>query len=362
MGLNVVGGYEGAKSTFEGVKIASYSSKQVWGAPSIPPNWTWQLGDQQPTWASTWRFSEGDFNLDPDADADGWQNLIGTISYSAIFEKTPYGSLLKDEVSWTEQSTAVKASVYYAKTNLAVYTHVDENVFLGAGTSEKGEPWRNFAIVVKLKVNNWSPMGNRSSWAAILGAEVTKVKVLHSSNTAYNPVEGSDPSTTVELAFNEGKQLVLYPTFRDAVNYASGRASESGSSFISTLSQTHQLPSQDLTDEVYVVLPFTAFGTNVQSWSSWNVPVVDVEIRIHILKVDKWIVIQTQASDWKPPAVDPAEQGSPLDAAVNSLTSWLSNPFNLTLLNVWGFLLLLAIVFIILALFAPWIFVFLFRR
>ncbi|MEM3734958.1 MAG: hypothetical protein QW158_08455, partial [Nitrososphaerales archaeon] len=273
-----------------------------------------------------------------------------------------YGSLLKDEVSWTEQSTAVKASVYYAKTNLAVYTHVDENVFLGAGTSEKGEPWRNFAIVVKLKVNNWSPMGNSSSWAAILGAEVTKVKVLHSSNTAYNPVEGSDPSTTVELAFNEGKQLVLYPTFRDAVNYASGRASESGSSFISTLSQTHQLPSQDLTDEVYVVLPFTAFGTNVQSWSSWNVPVVDVEIRIHILKVDKWIVIQTQASDWKPPAVDPAEQGSPLDAAVNSLTSWLSNPFNLTLLNVWGFLLLVAIVFIILALFAPWIFVFLFRR
>lgn len=354
--LSLVQGYEGGKVYFYGVDMDYRGSRVVWKiSDPVPPHGITP---------SSWTFKYDYFNVDPDEEAAGWQNLIGVVSTSGMFERTYYGALVSDgPVRWTVERAlpdgrverkTFEAKVYYAVSTLYLYTRVDENVFLGIGSTEKCDPVRNTLVALWVRVNNWAPLGNNTpqNFAAILGVEVMDVRVWETDTdgSGMKLREGVPEGASVQLGFHRGQMLAMY---RDWDSFSMGLSSEPrpGPDFLLTLRQGQPdiSPSPDLTKDVIVALPLTEFGaksTTCGWFDKWTPPLVEVKLRTHILKVDSWIAVQKRGEPPRPPIV-----GVNPWTLWEGLTKWVAETFGVPL-SVAGWAALILIIVFLLVVFA----------
>tara|TARA_Y100000310_G_C20660274_1_gene804366 strand:+ start:368 stop:1486 length:1119 start_codon:yes stop_codon:yes gene_type:complete len=299
--LSIVGGYEGGKMYFYGVKTAN----PYGNLGNVPNEIVWHTGQATPSYADTWQFNAGRFNLDPYSTNDYWQNLIGVSDGSGKFERDGFGRVRTDSIVFSEEiletslitkTREIKASIFYADIDITLQTDVDETF----GASEKDDPWRATEIIMNVQSLNYDSLpgenGDESNWATLLGVEVKDYEVLAGENAV------------VMLDFQKGQMLPMFDSWSDFVNGAEA-SSESGDGFISEVTYNvldgKQVP---IVKNALVSLGFSAFGTEPpNSWSSWREPQLHITIRLHILKVGSWLVTQQVGEEYESPIQDRPE-------------------------------------------------------
>ena len=261
----------------------------------------YSVDSSKPYGASTWIMAADHWDIDPDAECDGFQNFAGTVDTNGKFEQTPLGTPIVDSVEWTKTyvegdkivSKKFRGQIWYFDHVINLMTRVDECVLYGVGYTEKGDPVRDATIGFWVHVENWAPEGNNTpqNFAAILGVEVIDVKVYHVEDGRR--VEGMAPGMTVHLNFHKGQMLAL-----------KGRESISGAEYKQYLESTQPdiSPDQNLSKDAYFELHISELGALGAGWfDEWHEPVVEVKLRVHVLKVDSWIAIQKRHTPPEPP-------------------------------------------------------------
>lgn len=345
-------GYEGAKLFFEGLSKEKDEGHGLAG-------FVFRVNDAQyprPPQANSWSFNRGGFNVDPDDDAiDKLQNLLGLINTNGRYETFPNSNQpLKTSVEWDKTVQTypngsklvkhVKAQAYFFLSQVVVETKVDEG-FTPFFHSEKDGWWTDFGLVLVTHVNNWDPLGNKTSWARILGVEVASVQNKPVSKALYDEL------------FAQGQMLPLYRSFEDAVGKRSALPSQRGETKAQNSVNEDLDPSGgDLVETGYVLLPYAGFGAKAAlTDTDWAPPQQTVTLRIHVLKVDEWIAVQSVGSKFKPPTREGTESESGLTAFLRGVSkSWgdfWSNPWNA--LGVGGLVTVGLIVLVVVLLGAP---------
>ena len=297
--MDIVPGYEGAKFYFRGVK---YGGK-VW-TDDMPA----------PSGASVWNFQHDSLNLDPDAAVDGVQNLIVSTSTNGQVEKNPFGDILSKTVEWevvVSQNTTMKvtkkirATVYYFTVDQSYTTRVDEGLGAPYVNTEKYTPWKDFVLYGEVDAYNWNRFdGNLTSenFACLLGVEVV--------NWEYTS-PGRD--FRWEPNFQGGQMLTMYDTV--------------GGSEIRPL-LPEQAKGSDIKPDVnsrstaFVNLAFGKVGVETSTFGSWEPGMVHLKLRVHVLKVDKWLCIQTYGGTYTAPPPP-----GPTPNWLSDLFSWFTSPF-----------------------------------
>ena len=330
-------GYEGPYATFEGI-VMNYEGRRI----------VYRLGDPEPSQInpSSWIFAADHFNVDPDAHADGWQNFKGHVDVVARPMLNRLGGWISDPVTWEktyvegdkEITKKFEARIYYFETYLYFDTHVDENVFWGAGTTEKGSPIRDTVVPVRIHIEKWSPKGNNTeqSFAAILGVEVTEVNKYYFDEQG-NKVEGYGPGSVTRLSFFEGQMLAMYPDWESFINQKAA-SPQSSEEFLMKLKQEKPdiSPSPSLRKDVIVALGFDEFGAKdstcgggVCGWGGeWTEPGVEIKLTIHVLVVDSWICVRHKPAPPEPPP-NVYTGKLPHLKMLEDLANWISGTFGL---------------------------------
>mgnify|MGYP000241631993 CR=1 FL=1 len=286
------------------------------------------VGESKPSGASTWSITPDSWNIDLDAECDGRQNFAGIVDTNGKFEKTAIGTPIVDSVEWTKVydegdrivRKKFRAQVWYFDHVITFMTKVDECLLFGVGTTEKRSPLDNARAGFWVHVENWAPEGNNSaqSFAAVLGVEVIDIKIYRRGKDGQM-VEGIGPGMTVHANFHVGQMLALQ-----------GRESISGKLYKQHLESEEPdiTPDPNLTKDAYFELGFTEFGAAGGGWfDEWYEPVVQVKLRVHVIKVDSWICIQKKSEPPKPPTWgwwDPYQW-------VQGFSEWFSKTFGIPL-------------------------------
>ena len=345
-------GYEGAKLYFDG------TSRQADYGINIPA-FTYRINEAafpQPVGANSRSFGRGGFNVDPDDDPiDKLQNLVGLVNTNGRYETFP-NSLkpLTTSIEWdkvlatypngTKQIKHVKAQAYYFLAQIVVETKVDEG-YTPFFHTEKDGWWTDFGLVLVTHVNNWDPLGNKTSWARILGVEVAAVEEKQRTKAVYDSL------------FAQGQMLPLYKTFEDAVGKKSSITGQNSQVKVqNSVNQELDPSGGDLVETGYVLLPYASFGVKAQLFDSdWAPPQQVITFRIHVLKVDEWIAVQSVGSKFEPPTQQGTESKSGLTAFLDGLgkgwNEFWQNPFNW--LGVGGLVTLGIIILVVVLLGAP---------
>jgi hypothetical protein len=351
MGLlpfQIIPGYEGSKLIF-----ASYQ------APGV----SYRLGDPPPAGAQQWRFTADYFDVDPDHPASGTQNLIGAgLQTNGLIEKTSLGTVISDgPVRWTKAYTegdrvvtkTFEARVYYFTHSLSLYTRYDEQLFLGVGLTEKGCPVRDARVGLYASVTNWQPLGNNTpqNFAAILAVEVVGIKYFETDSTGARLREGLPQGAVASLGVAEGQTLAMYTSL------SAGTGGEVvgtlGPEFIGLLQQQNPDISPDtdarLRRDAYVFIPVNEFGAKGASscelaflFDAPRNPLAAITLRIHVLKVDSWISVQTRGQPYVPPLPPGQRCVTPVDCWFLDTSKWLSDAFGVPL-QVAGYVVIAAI-------------------
>ena len=283
---SIIFGYEGSKIYLDKVCVEGRC---------------FSVGSPKPPDASAWDITPDHWNIDLDSHCDGMQNYAGSIDTSGKYEQTPLGTPIVDSVEWTKTiqegdqvvNKKFRAQIWYFDHTITFMTKVDECIYLGVGTSEKAPPLRNVKSGFWVHVENWAPEGNNTpqNFAAILGVEVVDVKHYYMKDGQM--VEGVPPGVSIHENFHVGQMLALQ-----------GRESISGKSYKQYLESEEPdiSPDPNLSKDAYFELGFTEFGANGAGWfDEWHEPVVQVKLRVHVLKVDSWIAVQKRHTPPKSP-------------------------------------------------------------
>lgn len=345
-------GYEGSY-----MQIAGY-------ATNFPNSLVAKVGDTKPEGASQWELSPNYLNIDPDAQADGVQNLIVSgLSYNGKVEMTPYGTVISDgpvkwSKTWTEGDRTFtrrfEARIYYFTHKLYMTTKFDENLFLGIGTTEKGCPVQNAKVFIYLSAVNWQPLGNdtTNTGAWILAVEVAEVRYWKTDNSGGGAriSEGLPDGSTASLGFAQGQTLTLSESMTEL-----GGNGVLGREYIAELSQRQPdrvSPDPRLRQAAYVSLPINELGAKggncyfASPLLVGNNPLVDITLRVHVLKVDSWIAVQTRGSEPRPPNPPGGTEDNPVLIGWNNMVRWFGETFGLPL-QISGYILIALIIMFI---------------
>ncbi|MEM2066454.1 MAG: hypothetical protein QXH59_08235 [Candidatus Caldarchaeum sp.] len=345
-------GYEGSY-----MQIAGYST-------NFPKDIVAKVGDPKPEEASQWTLSPNYLNIDPDAQADGVQNLIvAGLSYGGRIEMTPYGTVISDgPVKWSKTwvegdrtfTRSFEARIYYFTHKLYMTTKFDENLFLGIGTTEKGCPVQNSKVFMHVSVVNWQPLGNdtANTGAWLLAVEVAEVRYWKTDNTGGGArlSEGLPEGSTASLGFAQGQTLTLSNSMTEL-----GGSGVLGKEYIAELSQRQPdmiSPDPRLRQAAYISLPINELGAKggncyfASPFLVGNNPLVDVTLRIHVLKVDSWIAVQTRGSEPKPPYPPGGTKDNPVLIAWDNMVRWFGETFGLPL-EIAGYVLIALVIMFI---------------
>ena len=345
-------GYEGTYLIFAG-----YSTR-------FPYDIKAKVGDPAPPRASEWTLTPTYINVDPDEYANGVQNLIAAgLSASGRIETTPYGTVISDgpvkyTKTWQEgdktYTKTVEARIYYFTHKLYLTTKFDENLILGIGTTEKGCPVQSATVYLHSSVVNWLPQGNDTAdtGAWILAVEVAEVKFWRTDNTGSGArlAEGVPDGATASLGIAQGQTLALSASMAEL----GGPAGVLGPAYIAELAQRQPdriSPDPRLRSSGYVAIPISSFGAlggNCFASSIFlvgNNPLADITLRIHVLKVDSWIAVQTRGSEPRPPQ-PPGGVDNPVLIWWRDTTHWLSERFGIPV-QIAGYVLIAMILFFV---------------
>jgi len=346
--FQIVPGYEGTKLAF-----ASYE------APGV----AYKLGDPPPPGAQQWRFTPDYFDVDPDAPASGVQNLIGAgLQTNGLIEKTGLGTVISDgPVRWSVTEDrgdrvvrkTFEARVYYFTHSLSLYTRYDEQLFLGVGVTEKGCPVTDARVGLYASVTNWQPLGNNTpqNFAAILAVEVLQIRYYETDSSGARLREGLPPGAVASLGVAEGQTVAMY----SSLGAGTGGAIQGGlgPEYISYLRQANPdiSPDERLRRDVYFFIPINQFGAKGVSdctfawlFDAPKNPLAAITLRIHVLKVDSWISVQTRGAPYEPPLPPNPYCAGPIDCWFASAGRWISETFGVPL-QVAGYVVLAILVF-----------------
>lgn len=345
-------GYEGTYMQFAG-----YSTK-------FPYEVLAKTGDPPPAEASEWTISPSYINVDPDEYASGVQNLIAAgLSFNGRIETTPYGTAISDgpvkyTKSWSDDgkiyTKTVEARIYYFIHRFYLTTKFDENLFLWFGKSEKGCPVQSAAVYIHTSVVDWMPRGNDTTdtGAWILAVEVAEVKYWRTDNTGSGAklAEGVPDGATASLGIAQGQTLPLSSSMKEL----GGPSGVLGPSYISELTQRQPdriSPDPRLRSSAYVPIAISSFGALGGGCYSpnpllvGNNPLAEIALRVHVLKVDSWIAVQTKGSEPKPPQ-PPGGESNPFLIWWRDLTYWFSTTFGVPI-DIAGYVIIAIIVFFV---------------
>ncbi|RLF14882.1 MAG: hypothetical protein DRN06_06475 [Thermoprotei archaeon] len=296
-------GYEGTKLIFEGV---SFSNN--YHIASIPYKVVYHRGDPEPEWAEIWSFSEDSFHIDPYDPADYWQDLKGFVSVNTQLERDAWGNPRVDSVEWEvkideEHTKKIRASVYYFIHTIHIETKIDETQWMGWIThSERDDPYHDLTLYLRAFVHVWRFDGNLTdeNFAVILGIEVLNYDV-------------KGEQIVWENEFDPGGMLWMYDTWSEATGGV-GTPSRSFNYVKSSLKGVDVVPDPSLSNEVIFKLHWARLGVQATD-SRWSNLDAVIKIRIHVLKVDKWLLTQQHGG-----VVEPEPDVSP-----NPLVNWWEN-------------------------------------
>ena len=330
--LGITGGYEGGKMYFYGIK-----TQNPYNGLPVPKTIIWNLGESFPSYADTWQFNHGRFNLDPYGTNDYWQNLIGVSDGSGVFERNAFGNIRTDTVQFTERVSetdteitdrVIEANVFYSEIDLTLKTDVDESF----PRTEKDDPWRATELILNVQSNDYyglpSANGDENNWSTLLGVEVVRWEKI------------SGDGDVVMMDFQGGQMLPMYDSWSD-FEIDKEFPSQSGDSFLSEITYFNlNGASIPIVQSALVSLGFSAFGTEPSStWGSWEEPQLHITIRLHILKVGSWIVVQEVGEPYKPP-IDERPKGDGIFPDFQGMFNTLAIVMVLGSVSVVGYLLL----------------------
>ncbi len=282
--LSMIHGYEGSKMYFEGV-----SSPYV----------EWRMGDPPPEGASVWNFNRDSINIDPDEHLDGIQNLLGSINTNGQIERSAFGEIT-DTVSWIVNQDGVRkrveASIYYFIHDISLHVKVDEGWDGIVWKTEKDSPWRDFQLIFEVYINEFKVEGNltNESFTAVLGVEIVGWSWARDGGTM-----------TLVTGFQRGQLLAMYDDRElDSVD-------------IDDIEGSDPKPSQ-FSRRVYVNIPFAEFGISAGIFDSYVVDVLHLRVRVHVLKIDKWILLQKRGEEYGAPTTTESYT-NPLDNMLNGI-------------------------------------------
>ncbi|MGC8974179.1 MAG: hypothetical protein ACP5KY_08260 [Thermoproteus sp.] len=344
--FQIIPGYEGTKLIFASYEVGSIH---------------YRLGDPPP--AQQWRFTADYFDVDPDQPADGMQNLIGAgLQTNGMVEKTQYGTVISDgPVRWTKTYTegdkivtkTFEARIYYFTHSFSLYTRYDEQLVLGIGTTEKGCTVRDSRLGLYTSVTNWDPRGNNTAqnFAAILAVEVADIKYYETDSTGARLREGMPQGAVASLGIATGQTLAMYSDLGAGTGGAI--TGTLGREYIQYLQQENPDISPDprLRREAYVFIPINEYGAKgasscqVALWfDAPKNPLAVVTLRIHVLKVDSWISVQTRGSTYQPPLPPQARCVTWIDCWFIDTAQWLSETYGVPL-QIAGYIVIGVLVF-----------------
>ena len=306
VGLNIVPGYEGSKMYLKAIR---WNGQLYWG------------DEPGPEGASIWVLQEGYAELDPDWENAGYQNLIVTVQTSGQIEETPWGEEIADVYRWEEKinethTKVIEAVATYWIHDISLTVRVDEGATIfGTGETEKGNPWEKFALIFQVELSRFIPTGNLTdeSFDGILGVEVVDFRW-----------EKEGKNMVVVTGFQGGQMLPMYTKL--------------GGKRIQPILPGNLKGSDPYPDQfvrsVWVELPFSSFGVRAGPWDEWEPGVYHVIIRVHVLSVNKWLIVQEKGGEYKPPESEDTPPPPP------TLWDILRNTFGLPNFDWWIWLLI----------------------
>jgi hypothetical protein len=278
MMMSIVPGYEGVKFYWRGIKY----NGQLW-TDNMPP----------PQGASVWNFGADNLNLDYDDAYNGVQNLLVEAQTNGQLEKDTWGNTLSKTVSWdvlvretsTEKVTKkIQAEVYYFIIDTSFSTRVDEGVGAPFFNTERYTPWKDFVLYAEVDAYNWNKFeGNLTdeNFACLLGVEVVNWEY-----TAQGDKFHFEPN------FQGGQSLTMYTSI-------------DGSPIVPMLPEQAYgrdiMPDPNARSTAFIKLPFGKLGVEAAWNEGFQSGVVHVKLRVHVLKVNKWICVQTYGGTYTPP-------------------------------------------------------------
>lgn len=294
MGIKLasIGGYEGAKLFISGMVYNNILYTQT---SSKPYN------------SEEWSVSDDSWVVDFDSKYSGMQDLCVNIKSSGVVQRKEFsGEPLSDKVSWQYRGNdgkihQIDAKIYYFLCEIEIKTDVDEEFWAPyiVKNTEKNNPVENVGIIFLTKVNYFNIInsidkekGNYSSFASVLGVEVYDIKRPEETI----PKEHLK-SLTYNVNFHKGMMLALYSNVEC---YGSGYSNPTSNEFFASSKGSELRPSDRLSDYAYFKLYLNEYG--VSASDGWTPPTTMVTLRIHVLKVDDWILLQKQNVD---PAPEP---------------------------------------------------------
>jgi len=303
------------------------------------------VGSAPPPGASEFRIASDNWNIDLDDECGGMQNFVGSADTNGKYEQTPLGMPIVDQVEWTKQTVdeqgnivhkKFRGQIWYFDHTITMMTRVDECQLGGLVTysTEKTSPVRDATVGFWVHVENWAPEGNNTpqNFAAILGVEVIEVKTYYMKDGQM--VEGVAPGTSVHVDVFPGQMLSL-----------KGRESISGREYKAYLesAQPDISPDPNLSKDAYFEIHISELGAMGGAiFDEWHEPVVQVKLRVHVLKVDSWIAIQRRGEPPRPPDWGEANP-------FQGIAEWISKTFGIPL-SIAGWALLFIFLFFVFAL------------
>jgi hypothetical protein len=286
--LSAIGGYEGAKLFIIGVEH----------------NGKFYDNNVKPPESEEWSISDDSLLVDFDAKASGMQDLAVNIKSSATLMRNVFGNPECDSVSWQikkdDKVIQVDAKIYYFEAGIEIKTKVDEEWIIKPillKSTEKNNPVKDVGIIFLTKINYFdlkaltdNTQGNYSSFASVLGIEVYDI-----SNPLESVPKEHYGSVTYNVNFHKGMMLAMYS---DKSCQGASYSNPASSSFFATFKGSELRPSERLSDYAYFKLFLNEFGVDAKD--GWTPPTILVKLRIHVLKVDEWILTQKKNIDEKP--------------------------------------------------------------
>jgi len=306
-----VKGYEGTYLTFEGLKMDYEGRKIIWRSNIQPPT---------KITPSVWDWAPDHFEIDPDDAVSGWQNLVGRGDFQGTMERNMLGLPEGPTVTWEKKVTEggktyvkkYEAKIYYFDHVIYLYTYSQEQAWANIGWMEKCNPIRNTDIALRIAVEKWEniePQGNYVNFAAILGVEVLDVNYYRTDARGAKLEPGIPSGAVVRSPVSAGQMLAMY---YDWDSYAEGISTspQAGAAFIQQLYSAqpeYVSPDPRLTDRVIVSIYLSEFGQKADctpilgAFSQSYPPLMEVKLRVHVLKVGSWIAPLTDGNEEKPP-------------------------------------------------------------
>jgi hypothetical protein len=349
LSIPYVKGYEGTYLSFQGVKMTYDGRRIVWESGSPPPP---QLSP------SVWDWAPDHFEIDPDDAVSGWQNLVGRGDFQGTIERNMLGLPEGATVSWEKKVVEggksylkkYEAKIYYFDHTVYLFTYSQEQQFLNIGWMEKCNPFRNTDLALRIAVEKWEniePQGNYVNFAAILGVEVLDVNYYRTDARGSKLEEGIPTGAVVRAPVSKGQMLTMYYDWNSFAEGVSLSPSY-GEVFLQNLYSAqpeYVSPDPRLTDKVTVSIYLSEFGEKadctpiVGVFSTSNPPMMEVKLRVHVLKVGSWIAPLTDGGTEKPPV-------NAIVSAWQDLADWFSKTFGVPL-SIAGWVLLGIIFFFI---------------